>query len=109
MEHGRVTCEKVKGRPRWPLTVVDEVLEDLLAARLHGVMQQRAAGGVLQQDVRRLLVQLHQLEHKGQGWSSGGRKPTGTRPRLTLFRSSALMQLINSASEKPKTTKMGFK
>lgn len=43
------------------LTVVDEVLEDLFAAGLHSVMQQRAAGRVLQQDVRRLLVELHQL------------------------------------------------
>lgn len=43
------------------LTVVDEVLEDLFAAGLHSVVQQRAAGGVLQQEVRPLLVELHQL------------------------------------------------
>lgn len=45
--------------PELTLTVVNEVLEDLLAARLHGVMQQRAAIRVLQQDVCRLLVELH--------------------------------------------------
>ena len=46
-----------------PLTIVDEVFEDLFAADLHSVMQQRAAGGVLQQDVGRLLVELHQLHN----------------------------------------------
>lgn len=50
--------------PELTLTVVNEVLEDLLAAHLHGVMQQRAASRVLQQDVCRLLVELHQLERK---------------------------------------------
>lgn len=63
--------EKVKGYSKCSaagstLTVVNEVLEDLLAARLHGVVQQRAASRILQQDVLRLLVELHQLEHKGQ-------------------------------------------
>lgn len=51
-------------RPDASLTIVDEVLEDLFAAGLHGVMQQRAAGGVLQQHVSPLLVELHQL-HDG--------------------------------------------
>lgn len=46
------------------LTIVDEVLEDLFAASLHGVMKQSAAGRVLQQDVRRLLVELDQLHTK---------------------------------------------
>lgn len=50
--------------PDVSLTIVDEVLEDLFAAGLHGVMQQRAAGGVLQQHVGPLLVELHQL-HDG--------------------------------------------
>lgn len=52
------------------LTVVDEVLEDLFAAGLHSVMQQRAAGRVLQQDVRRLLVELHQLHDNTDVWVS---------------------------------------
>lgn len=43
------------------LTVVDEVLEDLFSAGLNGMMQQRAAGVVLQQEIRPLLVELHQL------------------------------------------------
>lgn len=38
--------------------VVDEVLDDVFAAGLHGVMQQRAAVFVLQQEVRPLLVEL---------------------------------------------------
>lgn len=37
---------------------VDEVLDDVFAAGLHGVMQQRAAVSVLQQEVRPLLVEL---------------------------------------------------
>lgn len=49
------------------LTIVNEVLEDLFAACLHSVMQQRTAGCVLQQDVCCLLVELHQLEHRWQG------------------------------------------
>lgn len=59
MEHKCSVIEKVKGYSKLTLTVVNEVLEDLLAARLHGVMQQRAASRVLQQDVCRLLVELH--------------------------------------------------
>lgn len=43
--------------------VVDEVLEDVFAAGLHSVMQQRAASCVLQQDVRPLLVELCQLHN----------------------------------------------
>lgn len=70
-EHKCSVIEKVNGSFKSPeagstLTVVNEVLEDLLAARLHGMVQQRAASHVLQQDVLRLLVELHQLEHKCQ-------------------------------------------
>lgn len=54
--------------------VVDEVLEDLLAAGLHRVMQQRAAGGVLQQDVRPLLVELRQLHNNNNNSSSSTRQ-----------------------------------
>lgn len=60
------------------LTIVNEVLEDLLAARLHGVMQQRAASCILQQDVCSLLVELHQLEHRHQSVFDGSR---GRRPK----------------------------
>lgn len=45
--------------PELALTVVNEVLKDLFAAGLYGVMQQRAASRVLQQNVGRLLVELH--------------------------------------------------
>lgn len=51
------------------LTLVDEVLDDVLAADLHSVMQQRAAGSVLQQDVGPLLVELPQLQHRTTFWS----------------------------------------
>ena len=69
------------------LTVVDEVLDDLLASRQHGVMQQRSASVVLQQHVRPLLVELHQLHINNnknnintgqrvgqQTWRCGGRE-----------------------------------
>lgn len=46
------------------LTVVDEVLDDVFAAGLHGVMQQRAAVSVLQQEVLPLLVELLELHNK---------------------------------------------
>lgn len=48
------------------LTVVDEVLDDVVAAGLHSVMQQRAACSILQQQVGPLLLQLHQLQTSSQ-------------------------------------------
>lgn len=46
------------------LTVFDEVLDDVFAAGLDGVMQQRAAVCVLQGQLRPLLVELRQLQEE---------------------------------------------
>lgn len=72
--------------PGGTLTVVNEVLEDLLAAGLHGVMQQRAARRVLQQDVGRLLVELPELEHKRRCWAAerGPERSVHTHPGQVL-------------------------